>query len=109
MTFAEFWPAYLAAHADPRNRAIHYLGTLGAFGCGALGVANGDWRWLVAAPAIGYVPAWLGHLVFERNRPATFGHPVWSLFADILMLAQFLTGRLGDELRQAGLKSNARR
>ncbi len=28
MTYPEFWRVYLAAHADPRTRVLHYLGTL---------------------------------------------------------------------------------
>src|SRR6266478_9584938 len=83
MRFGEFWPRYLSAHADPRTRALHYLGTLGALACVAFAVATGDWRWLVAAPVIGYGPAWLAHAIFERNRPETFAHPVWSLASDI--------------------------
>ena len=103
MSYAEFWRRYLLAHADPRTRALHYLGT--AFGAAVLVVAlfERDWRWLVAAPIVGYALAWLGHLVFEHNRPETFGHPAWSLFSDIRMLALFALGRLGPELRRAGL------
>jgi hypothetical protein len=109
MTYAEFWPIYLAAHADRRNRALHYAATLGALGAAALGLLTWDWRWLIAAPVIGYAPAWLGHLVFERNRPATFAHPVWSLAGDFRMLALFLAGRLGGELRRAGPGSDIAR
>ena len=58
-----------------------------------------DWRWLVAAPIAGYALAWLGHVIFEHNRPETFGHPVWSLVSDFRMLGLFLVGRLGEELR----------
>jgi hypothetical protein len=103
MSYAEFWRRYLLAHADPRTRALHYLGT--ALGAAALvaAVALRDWRWLVAAPIAGYALAWLGHLVFEHNRPETFGHPVWSLASDIRMLALFVSGRLAAELRRLGL------
>ena len=91
---------YLAAHANPRTRALHYLGTF--FGVASLTAAGatGDWRWLPAAPAAGYALAWLGHLVFEHNRPATFQHPYWSLVSDLRMLALFLSQRLDRELRR---------
>ena len=98
MTYGEFWADYLAAHADPRSRALHYAGTLAACGLVALAAARRDWRPLVAAPVIGYAPAWLGHAVFERNRPATFAHPLWSLAGDFRMLVLFLSGRLAGEL-----------
>jgi len=101
MTYPEFWRRYLAAHADPRTRGLHYVGTL--LGVTALVIAGieRDWRWLLAAPIVGYAFAWLGHLVFEHNRPETFGHPVWSLFSDFRMFGLFLSGRLGNELRGA--------
>jgi hypothetical protein len=102
VSYAEFWRRYLMAHADPRTRLLHYLGT--SFGVAALAVAGteGSWRWLVAAPLVGYALAWLGHLAFEHNRPETFGHPAWSLASDFRMLALFVAGRLGAELRRAG-------
>jgi hypothetical protein len=103
MTYAEFWRRYLVAHADPRTRFLHYLGT--SLGVAALLVAliGRDWRWLVAAPIAGYALAWLGHFAFERNRPETFRHPAWSLASDFRMLFLFATGRLGAELRRAGV------
>src|SRR5271166_1242028 len=99
MTYPEFWRRYLAAHADPRTRGLHYLGTL--LGVAALVMAGieRDWRWLLAAPILGYALAWLGHLAFEHNRPETFVHPAWSLLSDFRMLGLFLSGRLGNELR----------
>ncbi len=107
MSYAEFWPRYLGAHADPRTRALHYLGTLAAAALLVLAAASLDWRWLVAAPLVGYGPAWLGHAVFEHNRPETFSHPAWSLASDIRMLGLFLTGRLAAELRRRGSKRQA--
>ena len=103
MTYAEFWPRYLGAHRDPRTRALHYLGTLGAAVSLALAAGARDWRWLIAALLLGYGPAWLGHLAFEHNRPETFAHPAWSLLSDIRMAALFLSGRLADEFRRAGI------
>jgi hypothetical protein len=100
MTYAEFWRRYLDAHRDPRTRGLHYLGTSLALAALAVAAATRDWRWLVAAPILGYVPAWLGHLAFEHNRPETFGHPLWSLLSDFRMLGLFARGRLGGELRQ---------
>ena len=100
MTYPEFWRVYLAAHADPRTRMLHYLGT--SFGVAALAAAGAteDWRWIPAAPIAGYALAWIGHLVFEHNRPATFGHPGWSFLSDFRMLGLFLSGRLDRELRR---------
>ena len=100
MTYPEFWRCYLAAHTDPRTRGLHYLGTVS--GVAALVVAGvmRDWRWLLAAPVAGYALAWFGHLVFEHNRPETFGHPTWSLISDFRMLGLFLSGRLDRELRR---------
>jgi hypothetical protein len=104
MTYAEFWPRYLKAHADKRTRALHYLGT----GAGLLLLlafaATGNWWWLMAAPVVGYAFAWTAHFAFEHNKPETFGHPFWSLYSDFRMLVLFLAGRLGDELRQREMR-----
>lgn len=102
MRYAEFWTYYLRAHRDPRTRAMHYAGSL--IGLVVLGWGLGrDWRLIIAAPILGYAFAWLGHFGFEGNRPATFGHPLWSFFSDFRMLGLFLSGRLGVELRRAGV------
>jgi hypothetical protein len=100
--YAEFWPRYLAAHKDPRTRGLHYLGTVAGLAALGRAAAEKDWRWLLMAPVLGYAPAWLGHAVFERNRPQSFGHPLWSLFSDLRMLGLFAAGRLGTELQRSG-------
>ena len=94
MTYAEFWPRYLAAHRDPRTKALHFVGTSAGVVLLIVFAFNRDWRFLIAAPIVGYACAWTGHAVFEHNRPETFGHPFWSLYSDFRMLALFLTGRL---------------
>jgi hypothetical protein len=109
MSYAEFWRRYLAAHADSRTRVLHYVGTVFAAAALVMAALGGDWRWLVAAPIVGYAPAWLGHIAFEHNRPQTFGHPAWSLLSDLRMLGLFATGRLAAELRRAGVADRGRR
>ena len=106
--YAEFWPFYLRQHRNARTRAAHYLGTGTALALLAGAVATADWRLLVAAPVVGYAAAWVGHFGFEGNRPATFGHPLWSLYSDFRMLALWATGRLGPELDAAGARDQTR-
>jgi hypothetical protein len=100
MTYAQFWLRYLKAHADPRTRALHYLGSGAGMILLITFAATRDWPLLIAAPIIGYACAWFGHFVFEHNKPETFGHPLWSLYSDFRMLALFIAGRLSAELRR---------
>ena len=102
MDFSEFWLIYLRAHSKPLTRALHYTGSL--LTLAALMAGFWDWRALIAAPIIGYAFAWAGHFGVEGNRPATFGHPVWSLVSDFRMLALFLSGRLQGHLERANIR-----
>lgn len=101
-TFDEFWPFYLQEHAKPVTRGLHYVGTSLVFVVAAFALASGNLWWLFAMPLAGYFFAWLAHFTVEKNRPATFTYPGWSLKADFKMYFLWLTGRLGPELRKAG-------
>ena len=103
-TFAEFWPFYLREHSRPRTRALHYIGTTLVVLIAISAVLTGRWWWLLAMPVAGYFFAWLAHFTVEKNRPATFTYPLWSLGADFKMWWLWLTGRLGAELRKAGVR-----
>jgi hypothetical protein len=102
-SFEGFWPHYLREHARPATRVVHVAGTLAAAALLLLGLAAGNWWLLLLAPVVGYGCAWISHLTLERNRPATFSHPLWSLRGDLRLAWLAVTGRLGAELRRHGL------
>jgi hypothetical protein len=97
-SFAEFWPFYMSQHQDRHCRALHYGGSLVSLGFLLGGIVSGQGLWCLAAIPAGYGPAWIGHFVVEKNRPATFQYPFYSLLADYVMLFRFLTGRLGPHI-----------
>ncbi|MHB9878970.1 Mpo1-like protein [Pacificimonas sp. ICDLI1SI03] len=102
-TFGEFWPFYLREHSRPRTRALHYFGTSLVVILAVAAVATGTWWLLITLPLAGYFFAWIAHFGVEKNRPATFTYPLWSIYADFRMWALWLTGRLRPELERAGL------
>jgi hypothetical protein len=93
-SFREFYPYYLAEHSDPACRRLHFVGSTLVLATLAAAIAFRDWRWLLAAPVVGYGFAWVGHFFFEHNRPATFHSPLYSLMGDWRMFADMLTGRI---------------
>ena len=107
MSYAAFWLHYLRAHHRPGTRVLHYVGSTAAAILLLAAAATGRWWLLPAAVVIGYAFAWTAHFAVERNRPATFGHPVWSLFSDFRMLALWASGRLAPHLARAGARQDA--
>lgn len=108
-SFADFWPFYLREHSRPATRALHYVGTTLVVAIALFAILTGRWAWLLAIPLAGYGFAWLAHFRVERNRPATFTYPIWSLAADFRMWALWLSGRLGGELERAGVRRSSTR
>lgn len=103
-SFRDFWPYYLREHAKPATRALHYAGTTLVVGIALYALLTGSWLLLAALPVAGYGFAWVAHFMVEKNRPATFTYPLWSLAGDFKMWWMWLTGRLGPELERAGVK-----
>jgi hypothetical protein len=99
--YAAFWPFYLGEHSRPGTRALHLLGTGLALALLIAGILLGRWQLLIAAVLVGYGLAWIAHTLVERNRPATFTHPLWSLVSDFRMFALWATGRLEAEIERA--------
>ena len=99
-SFEEFWPYYVAQHRHPVNRGLHFVGTTLVLACLCLAVLSSP-LWLVVMPVTGYGLAWIGHFAFERNRPATFTYPLWSLRGDFRMYRLLWLGRMSPEIRRA--------
>ncbi len=92
--FADFYPFYLTEHAHPVSRRLHFLGTACFITLAVYALASQRYLLLVLSPLPGYALAWAGHFFFEKNRPATFTHPLYSLLADFVMFRDILTGRV---------------
>jgi hypothetical protein len=93
-SFREFYPYYLAEHRNVQCRRLHFVGSwivLAVIGA-AIWAAN-PWL-LLLMPVVGYGFAWVGHFVFEKNRPATFKHPFYSLAGDWVMFWDIIRGRV---------------
>lgn len=93
-SFREFYPYYLQEHSNRTCRRLHFIGTSLVITIVAASVATGNPSWLWSIPVAGYGFAWVGHYGFEKNRPATFKHPFYSLMGDFVMYRDILLGRL---------------
>jgi hypothetical protein len=93
-SFREFYPDYLAEHRNPTCRRLHFVGTALVLIVAVTAIVTRQWIWLLAIPVLGYGFAWIGHFVFERNRPATFKHPLYSLAGDFVLFRDMLFGRV---------------
>lgn len=92
-SFREFYPFYLGEHTNRTSRRLHVSGTLLALALTLIAFLTGRLVLLWAVPLAGYGFAWTGHYFFEKNRPATFTHPLYSLCGDLKMMVEVLTGR----------------
>ena len=91
-TFNEFYPFYLSEHRNPMCRLLHFIGVFGIIFLILVSLLFLNRIWIYA-PFLGYSLAWLGHFIFERNRPATFKYPIYSLIGDFLMFYHLLIGK----------------
>ncbi|RXS85993.1 DUF962 domain-containing protein [Geobacillus sp. PK12] len=101
--YEEFWPFYLTQHRKRATRRWHFVGTSFVFLFVIIAIATRNAWWLLGAPIAAYALAWFSHFFIEGNKPATFGHPFWSLRADFRMYRLMLTGQLGRELERMGI------
>jgi hypothetical protein len=99
-SFEEFWPYYLSEHSKPETRALHAIGTTTGMACALAFLLSGKLKLLPLALIPGYGAAWISHFFIEKNKPATFEHPLWSFMGDYKMLGLMLNGKMDDELKR---------
>jgi hypothetical protein len=92
-SFREFYPYYLEEHAKTGTRVLHFIGTFLVIGVLIFALATQRWVWLAAIPVLGYGFAWVGHFFIEKNKPATFKYPLYSLGSDFVMFWDLLRGK----------------
>jgi len=100
-SFWSFYPYYLTEHSDLTNRIMHFIGTAGLLAILVAAIVLAKWWMLALIPVCGYGFAWVGHFFIEKNRPATFTYPLYSLGSDFVMFWHMLTGQIGAKLEAA--------
>ena len=93
-TFKEFYPFYLSEHSNKVCRLMHFIGTTLVLAILAYGLVTENYKLLWFLPVAGYGFAWIGHFVFEKNKPASFKQPLFSFIGDWVMYAQIWTGKI---------------
>jgi hypothetical protein len=93
-TFEQFYPYYLAEHSNQTCRRLHFTGSTLVLLTLAWILVSGSWAMIWLLPLLGYGFAWVGHYFFEKNRPATFTYPWYSLMGDWVMYKDMLTGKI---------------
>ena len=100
-TFWSFYPYYLREHSDPVNRTLHFIGTGLVIASLLAGIVTFKWYFFALIPVLGYGFAWVGHFFIEKNRPATFTYPLYSLGSDFVMFWHILTGQIQKRIDDA--------
>jgi len=101
----EFFPYYLSQHRNNMNRLLHIIGTLLANLILIYSLISANFKYLQYFPVVGYGFAWIGHFVFEKNKPATFGYFRYSLMSDYKMIYEVLTGNVHNIFKEYEIKN----
>lgn len=96
--FEQFWPYYVMEHQHPLTRAFHFLSTLTPSACLIAFFVTWQYRYLIALPIVAYGLAWFSHFAIERNKPAAWKYPLYSLMADHKMFWMTVIGQMTHEV-----------
>ncbi|MDC9724001.1 MAG: DUF962 domain-containing protein [Urechidicola sp.] len=94
-TYPEFYKFYLSEHSNKTCRLLHVIGTTIVLALALTAIYHQQPILFLYVPIAGYGFAWVGHFFFEKNKPATFKYPLWSLKSDYKMYFDILSGKIG--------------
>ena len=106
-SFEEFWPFYVSQHSKKSTRTLHFIGSTLALGAVAAAVVTRRPALLLGAPLAGYGAAWISHFFVEKNKPATFTYPLWSLMGDARMWWKTVNGMMDAEAERVAASSES--
>ena len=97
-SYDEFYKFYLTEHKNKTSRLLHAIGTTIVIALVLTSIIHLNPYWLIFVPITGYGFAWVGHFFFEKNKPATFKYPLWSLKSDFKMYFDLLSGKISLDI-----------
>jgi len=92
-SFEEFYPYYIDEHKNKYTKLLHFIGTWCFIFFIIAFLVTGEPKHIFFGFLSGYAWAWTGHFFIEKNKPATFYFPIYSLFGDWKMFAEILQGK----------------
>lgn|SRR5690554_4503623 len=92
-SFDEFYPYYLTEHRQKGTRILHFIGTSGFFALVIAAIISQNWWLILGGIVFAYGCAWVGHFFIEKNKPATFQYPLWSLMSDFKLYFEIIAGK----------------
>lgn len=92
--YSEFYRFYLTEHRDITSRRLHAVGSSVGIYFFTKAIRQRKLKYVAYGLVSGYACAWVGHFVFEKNKPASFKQPLYSFISDWRMLSDIVRGNL---------------
>ena len=92
--YSEFYRFYLTEHRSMMSRRLHAAGSSVGIYFFSKAIRQRKAKYVAYGLLSGYACAWVGHFVFEKNKPASFKQPLDSFISDWRMLSDIVRGNL---------------
>jgi len=92
--YQEFYHFYLTEHRNILSRRLHVTGSSVGLYFLSKAIRKRQPRYIAYGLFSCYACAWIGHFVFEKNKPASFKQPLYSFISDWKMFSDVVRGRL---------------